>query len=75
MEAYVTRGIVWKKRPLKCFFKGIGCHWNFENYGTKNQEERKDNERGAPASLSTPEESRLRKQNTVAAVETLMTSF
>jgi hypothetical protein len=41
MEAYVTRGIIWKKLPLKCFFKGIGCHWNFENNGSKNQDKRK----------------------------------
>jgi hypothetical protein len=74
MEGYVTGGIIWKKRPLKFFFKGIGCHWNFENNGSKNQGKRKYIEKGVSASLSTLGESRLRKKNTVAAVETLMTS-
>jgi hypothetical protein len=74
VEAYVARGIIWKKSPWKCFFKGIGCHWHFENNGSKNQEKRKDIDKGAPASLSTPGESRLRKNNTVATVGTLMMS-
>lgn len=34
----------------------------------------KDNEKGEPVSLSTPGELRLRKNNTVAAVENFMTS-
>jgi hypothetical protein len=74
MEAYVTRGIIWKKSPWKCFFKGIVCHWHFENKGSKNQEKRKYIDKGAPVCLSTPGESRLRNNNTVAAVETLMSS-
>ena len=42
MEDYVTRGIIWKKSPWKCFFNGIDCHWHFENNGSKKQEKRKD---------------------------------